>query len=186
MLVLLIVLPFCSVLSANEFGMHPDSDLKIRKEIDRIYARSVINPHVDACRPLKDEDISSSVPLDFYLTVFGQMRSSVVIKRVNGYFVAEEFLRKLISCDCNTEVDIKSVKQWSIEKFENRRLYGYVRNVQKTLRNCLYAEVRALGLGAELFQRVMQNARHCSVYKQVEGSSRKSFFPMGTAYPLLK
>ena len=159
-----------------------------------------------SCQIIRDRDLQASIPVEFYLEIFGSVRSSVVMKDVGGYFVAENLLEKLVTCDCydrsrlidlknNARVGVERVKHEDVGVFErniqaeNHRVllkkqrkieeYRLYMTIAKTLKKCLYHEIRGMGLGAELFSKLMDNARHCIVYKHMDGLNNKSYFPMG-------
>ena len=159
-----------------------------------------------SCQMIRDRDLQASIPVEFYLEMFGSVRSSVVMKDVGGFFVADNLLERLVTCDCydrsrlidlknNARVGVERVKREDVgvveqnvqaekqrvalkkqRKDEEYRLY---RTIAKTLKKCLYHEIRGMGLGAELFSKLMDNARHCIVYKHMDGLNNKSYFPMG-------
>ena len=149
-----------------------------------------------SCQMIRNNDLQTSIPVEFYLEIFGTVRSSVVMKDVGGYFVADNFLERLVTCDCYdrsrlidlkknarvvdvAEPNVKAETRVSLNKQRKDEEYRLYRTVAKTLKKCLYHEIRGMGLGAELFSRLMDNARHCIVYKHMDGLNNKSYFPMG-------
>ena len=142
-----------------------------------------------SCKIIKNEDFTFKLsnPIEFYLSIFGTDRSSVVLRDTVGYFAAENFMNKLVNCDCadrsllhlrGHDGTVYALNLHGEKKKFTVQKKSY-RTVIKTLRKCLYFEFRAMGLNNEFLSKLMGNARHCNVYQHVDGLTDKSYFPMG-------
>ena len=142
--------------------------------------------HAPSCKIIRNEDLASPIPVEFYLSIFGTDRSSVVLRGTVGYFSAENFMNNLVKCDC-AEISLLHLRGHDKNVLvanshgENKKIsvHKSYKTVIKTLRKCLFFEFRAMGLNNELLGRLMDNARHCNVYEHVDGLTEKSYFPMG-------
>ena len=147
--------------------------------------RSKIPNNAPSCKLIRNEDLTSPIPVEFYLGIFGTDRSSVVLRGTVGYFSAENFMNNLVNCDCadRSLLHLRGHDNVLAENShgENNKItvHKSSRTVIKTLTKCLYFEFRAMGLNNEFLGRLMDNARHCNVYEHVDGLTEKSYFPLG-------